>query len=82
MASAKELLQQRAEELTVKRDEIMQISTPLREQRDALKNEALAKSRIMDLEIKKVEVDLFDINMELGMIARAAGGRKMSDSKV
>lgn len=81
MSKTKELLQQRAEELTRQRDAILAKTGPMREARDRFKSDAFARIRAMDAELKEAEKGLFDLGNELSMIARAAGGRKMSDSR-
>ncbi len=68
-------------ELSAQRDAILAESTPLRELRDKTKNEALAKAKEIDDQVKIIEKDLFEISMALGHLSRALGGKQMSDGK-
>lgn len=78
----KEVLSSRRDELEKKKAAIHAASGPLREKRDAYVNETREKIKAMDAEIKAVEKELYDTDQELGMLARAFGGRRMSDSVV
>lgn len=62
------------------RDAIHAKSGPLREARDRFANEARAKEMAMNAEIKVAEDGLYEICNELGMLAKATGGRSMSDT--
>lgn len=76
----KTLLQQQFTLLNKRRDEILAVSVPLREKRDLIKNTALEKARELDGQITQVEKDLFDIDKSRAMLARALGGKFMSDA--
>lgn len=80
MATTKEMLQARFAELSAVRAAILERSTPLREQRDKIKNEALAAAAALDDQIVVIEKDLAAIDTDLGMLSRALGGRSMSTS--
>lgn len=77
-----ELLRQQFDELTAKRKTIIEASTPLREQRDKIKNDALAAAAQVTAQIAEVEKDLSTINTDLGRLSRALGGRQMSEGTV
>jgi len=68
-------------ELTARRDAIMAQSAPLREERDRIINEARERARPLEAQYKEIEKDLFEINSDLGTLARALGGRAMSDNR-
>jgi uncharacterized coiled-coil DUF342 family protein len=68
-------MRDRFAELGKQRDAILAKSTPLREKRDAHVNQARETEAKMNTAIKKVEVDLFDIDQERGMLVRALGGK-------
>ena len=81
MSNTKELLKQRFDELRAQRETILLVSQPKREQRDKIKNEALEECRKIDEEIKIYEKDLLQIDNELSMLTKAAGGRRLSDGR-
>lgn len=68
-------LRARFAELANMREGIQAQSAPLREQRDTLAAEAQAATAALDQQIGAIEADLFDINQEAALIARALGGR-------
>lgn len=78
--STKDMLQERFAELTAKREAILAQSTPLREQRDKIKNEALALAQTLDDQIMAIEKGMPELDTDLGRLARALGGRSMSTS--
>lgn len=48
---------------------------PLVAKRDKIANDARAKLLPLDDEIKAIKAPLYDLDMEIGMIARALGGK-------
>lgn len=66
-------------ELTARRDQIVAVSTPLREMRDAYVQSEEAKIATaraeMDAEIATAEDGLFDINQEIGRLVRFLDGK-------
>lgn len=70
-----EAMRRRFAELTTKRDEILQQSTPLREQRDRMLADHQQQQKNLNDEIAKVETGLFDIDQERAMLARALNGK-------
>ena len=81
MSETKDLLRKRFEELNKLRDDILAKSTPLRQERDRIANEVRGKELDLIAKIKVIEKDLYQIDMDRGMLARALGGRRMSDSR-
>lgn len=72
-----EAMRLRFHELGRKREAILARTTPLREERDKILQEADAKAKALAeqfLQIEKEE-DLYGIDMERGMLAKALGGR-------
>ena len=76
--SVDDLMRERFEELLAKRNTILAKAGPLREQRDADFNAAQELRRKRDVEIKEVEADLYETQNDLGKLARALGGKYMS----
>lgn len=70
-------MKKRFHELGKKRAAILARTTPLREQRDRIVQEAEAKARALADQYKQIEKDegLYDLDMERGMLARALGGK-------
>lgn len=66
--------------LNKRRDEILAASGPMREARDRFVNEARAIENRMNDAIKAIEKDLYDVDTDRATIARALGGRRMSDA--
>jgi hypothetical protein len=81
MSETKALLTQQFEKLAAAREAILAASGPLRADRDRIKNEARAKAEALNVQIKEVEKDLPQISMDLGSLARALGGRSLSQSR-
>ena len=75
-----ELLRVQLAELNHKRDSILAKSGPLREARDKFANEAREKEMAMNAQIKEAETGLADLDRDRAMLARALGGRRMSDA--
>lgn len=73
-------LQRQFNLLNKKRDEILAKSGPLREARDKHVNEARAIENKMNLEIKEIEKELYELDTDRAALARALGGRRMSDA--
>lgn len=73
-------LSRQLKELDVSRAAILAISGPLREARDKHVNDARAIENEMNAKIKEVEKDLYYIDNDRATIARALGGRRMSDA--
>jgi uncharacterized coiled-coil DUF342 family protein len=67
----------RFHELGRKRAAILARTMPLREQRDAIVQEADAKAKALATQFLAIEKDegLYDIDMERGMLARALNGK-------
>jgi uncharacterized coiled-coil DUF342 family protein len=63
------------QELIERRDSIRAASTPLRATRDDYVNRTRQMIASMDVEIKMVERGLFELEMEIGRVAKANGGR-------
>jgi uncharacterized coiled-coil DUF342 family protein len=72
-----ENMRKRFHELGRKREAILAKTTPLREERDKIVQEADAKAKALAAQFKQIEKDggLFDIDMERGMLARALNGK-------
>ena len=68
-------LRARFAELGEQREAVLAVSTPLREDRDAIAQTAAARIATLDEAIMSVESGLFDVDQERAMIARALGGR-------
>ena len=68
-------LRSRFAELTQQREDIIAASGPLREQRDALVQQASQQIQALDADIKTAEAGLAEIDQERAMIARALGGK-------
>ena len=62
-------------ELSGTRTAILAISTPLRDERDAVSAAAQATIATIDIQIAAEEAGLYEIDQERAMIARALGGR-------
>jgi hypothetical protein len=80
MSETTNLLQQQFDRLSATREEILARSMPLREERDAIKNEARAKENSLNARIKEIEAGLAQIDTDLGCLARALGGRSMGNT--
>lgn len=68
-------MRRRFHELGAKREQILAVSTPLRDARDAFSAEVDAKLAAMKAEIAKAESGLFDLEQERAVISRALGGK-------
>ena len=68
-------LRARFAELGELREAALTVSTPLREDRDAIAQTAAARMATLDEAIMTAESGMFDIDQERAMIARALGGR-------
>jgi hypothetical protein len=68
-------LRQRFAELTEQRSQILALSTPKRAARDKVVADAALAAAPLDAEIKRIEAELFDLDQEAALIARALGGR-------
>jgi len=68
-------LRTRFHELGAQRTQILDASIPLREQRDAYQQEADAQIKLMNEQIKSMEMGLYEIDRERGLIAKALGGK-------
>lgn len=79
MTELKLKLQKQFRELQARRDAILAASGPLRAQRDQVANEARARELTLNAQIREIEKDLPKIDEDLAMLARATGGRRMSD---
>lgn len=80
MSKLLDQMQAQLQEMNAKRDAILAISGPLREARDKHANEAREIELRMNAEIKEVEKELFDLDNDRSALARALGGRRMSDA--
>lgn len=80
MSDTEDLLRAKFDELSAARAIILEQSGPLREQRDKIKNEALAAAALIDDQIIAIEKDLPGIDTDLGRLTRALGGRQLSQS--
>lgn len=80
MSKLTEKLQAELNLLQAKREEILKVSGPLREARDKHANEARAIEVKLNLEIKEIEKDLYQLDTDIATLARALGGRRMSDN--
>ncbi len=82
MANTNELLRQRFAEAVQERDALMEQTTPLREQRDAIMAKARAaelKAQPLDEQIKGLEAPLYDLNNEIARISRALDGNTAAE---
>lgn len=66
-------------DLNAKREAILAKSGPLRQVRDDHVNAAREIENRMNAEIKEIEKDMFEIDNDRSALARALGGRRMSD---
>lgn len=57
------------------REAALVVSTPLREERDVITQECQQRIAVLDGGIAEAEADLFDLDQERALIARALGGR-------
>lgn len=68
-------LRARFAELQTLRASIVAASEPKRKERDAIVAESTAALAPIDADIKRIEAELFDLDQEAALIARALGGR-------
>ena len=68
-------LRARFAELGTQREAALVVSTPLREERDAIAAASAEHITALDAQIKDAETDLFALDQERALIARALGGR-------
>ena len=80
MSKLTKQLQVQLRELNKRREEILAISGPMREKRDAHVNAAREIENKMNAEIKEVEKDLYEIDCDRAALASALGGRRMTDA--
>lgn len=80
MSETTDLLRAKFDELSAKRAAILNVSGPLREQRDKIKNETRERVEAFKAQIKDVETGLPEIDSDLSRLAKALGGRRMSES--
>ena len=66
-------------DLTEKRDAILAVSGPLRAERDRVVNEAREREQDLNHKIREAEKDLAETCNAMGKVAKALGGRAMSD---
>jgi len=81
MSETNDLLRARFNELRTKREQILAQSEPLRMERDRISNDATIRCRELAEQIKGIELGLFDLDMDLGRLAKALGGRSLSDNR-
>lgn len=74
----KETLQERRAEIVDEIAKIEAVTGPMREARDAFVQEAEAKRRAMDKELKEAEAPLIELRREQALIARALGAKSIS----
>ena len=75
MQFTEEAMRARFHELGALSDEKLAVSTPLREQRDAIVQAAREQEDALNAQIAEAEEGLFDIDMERGALARALKGK-------
>ena len=81
MSEMSERLRKELDLLDGLRAKILACSAPLRAERDRIVNEARAKENELNARIKEIEADLFQIDTDRALLARALGGRRMSDAQ-
>ena len=79
MSETKEFLLKELARLQKRRKEITDVSYPLREQRADVLNKARARAEKMAEEFKYAEKGLYELDKDIGLIAKALGGRALSD---
>lgn len=79
MSEVDTLMKQKLADLQGKRAAILAVSGPLRAERDRIKNEAKAQIDALNAKIKDAEAGLFELDQDIGKLAKASGGRSMSD---
>lgn len=75
MNTTRKTLTTRYGKLSAQAEAIHQVAGPLRDRRDALKQQHAAELAGQNAEIRKAEQGLFDIEQERAQIAIALGGR-------
>lgn len=80
MSETKEFLLKEMKRLQKRRKEITDVSYPLREERARVLNEARAKAEKMAEDFKYAEKGLYELDKDIGLIAKALGGRALSDA--
>jgi len=78
MSKTTDLMKQQMAEMMAQHNDILSKSEPLRKERDTIKNDAMAKVRVLNAQIKIIEKDLPELDMDLGRLARGLGGRFLS----
>ena len=73
-------LRDQMKELDDKRAAITDKAAPLRAEADRLSNEFREKRAVLIAQIREAEKDLPDVERDRSMLARALGGRRMSDA--
>lgn len=76
----RQAMQVRLDEIRAEIEAIEAKSAPLRVRRDAMARAARAAEDRANTGIREAEQGLFDLKTEFGMIARALGGRALSDA--
>lgn len=74
-----DLMRAKLAELIAQRDAIWAKSAPVRAKRDALMASIRDEELALKAEVKELEKGLFEITNEIGRLAKALGGRAMSD---
>jgi uncharacterized coiled-coil DUF342 family protein len=74
-----DLMKAKLAELIAQRDAITAKSHPLREKRKTLMQTVRVEEKALIDEYLEIEKGLFEINNEIGRLAKALGGRAMSD---
>lgn len=77
---ARNAIKERFAQLQAERKKITDVSYPLRERRADIMNKARAEAEALAEQFKAAEVGLFEIDQELGLLAKALGGRALSDA--
>lgn len=77
---ARNAIKERFAQLQAERKAITDVSYPLRQQRADILNKARAEAEALAVQFKEAEIGLFEIDQELGLLAKALGGRALSDA--
>jgi len=75
MEYSPETMRARFAELAANRADILEVSAPLRTQRDQLVRQNLDAIASLDDQIASAEETLFKVDQELALISRALGGK-------
>ena len=79
MKFTEEAMRVRLDEVVAEIATIKSVTDPMRKQRDLLVQQTSAQIAVLDAELQAAEAPLFDLQNERSMIAKALGGRSLSN---